>query len=90
MDRTRVKPQPRKYNFIPRLHIRFWYTNWRGEINLYVVEVESVELGPYDGGGIDYDSLRWVLHGLVTRRNGVERLERRTFLLDGIRGFQND
>lgn len=69
--------------------IKFKYTNWKGDDHEYVIQVESVEYGHYDGSGINADVRNWVLHGDVITRDGDSRddmgTRRRTFLIEKIR-----
>ena len=78
----------------PKL-VRFTYCNWRGDVHEYVVKPESIELGPYDGGGYhsndregEPSDQHWVFHGEVVTRDGDTRPDmgtrRRTFLLGSI------
>lgn len=72
--------------------LKFRYNNWRGDDHEYVIDVESVEFGPYDKGGgtpRPREQWAWVIHGDVVSRDGDTRPDmgptrRRTFLITDI------
>jgi hypothetical protein len=70
--------------------IEFRYVNWRDRVHTYVIDVESIEFGPYERGGMKSGARAvWVLSGHVVTRDGDRRPEmgdnrRRTFIMSDI------
>lgn len=76
--------------------VQFDYVNWKTNDYHYVIEIESVEFGPYgraDPRDTDRSVWHWLLHGTVVTRDGDPRPEmgptrRRSFIIERIRDLE--